>query len=150
MATLKSTRKRLEEDSKLDRIKISKGEKNQVLIDLNGDGKPEAALIDTTDSGRPDLLAIDVNGDHQFNLYLDDTDDNAFPDVVYMDEKGDGNIHLLKFGEEIENNVHQELVKIFAVLTDDDSETEALNGALHKLSEIVRKMIAKSQEKKDK
>ena len=150
MATLKSTRKRLEEASKLDRIKISKGEKNQVLIDLNGDGKPEAALIDTTDSGRPDLLAIDVNGDHQFNLYLDDTDDNAFPDVVYMDEKGDGNIHLLKFGEEIENDVHQELVKIFAVLTDDDSETESLNSALHKLSEIVRKMIAKSQEKKDK
>ena len=147
MATLKSTRKRLEEASKLDRIKISKGEKNQVLIDLNGDGKPEAALIDTTDSGRPDLLAIDVNGDHQFNLYLDDTDDNAFPDVVYMDEKGDGNIHLLKFGEEIENDVHQELVKIFAVLTDDDSETESLNSALHKLSEIVRKMIAKSKEK---
>ena len=68
-------------------------------------------------------------------------------DPVYMDEKGDGNIHLLKFGEEIENDVHQELVKIFAVLTDDDSETEALNGALHKLSEIVRKMIAKSKEK---
>lgn len=147
MATLKSTRKRLEEASKLDRIKIYKGEKDRVLIDLNGDGQPEAALIDTNDSGRPDLLAIDVNGDHQFNLYLDDTDDNSFPDVVYMDEKGDGNIHLLGLGEEIRDDVHEELVKVFAALTDKDTELDAVNSALHKLAEIVKKMIAQSKEK---
>ena len=88
MATMNETKKKLEEASKLERIKITKGGKDKILIDLNGDGEPEAALIDTTGSGRADLLAIDLTGDHKFNLFLDDTDDNSYPDVFYMDKKG--------------------------------------------------------------
>ena len=49
MATLNEMKKRLKEAANLERIDIIKGDKNQVLIDLNGDGEPEAALIDTTD-----------------------------------------------------------------------------------------------------
>ena len=141
MATMNETKKKLEEASKLERIKITKGGKDKILIDLNGDGEPEAALIDTTGSGRADLLAIDLTGDHKFNLFLDDTDDNNFPDVVYVDKKGDGNIQLLGAGEDdLSNQMHRRLIKVFAVLTDRDAEEENVHDALQELAKCVEEI----------
>ena len=109
MATLNEMKKRLKEAADLDKIGICKGESNKVMIDLNGDGEPEAALIDTNDSGNADLLALDVTGDHKFNLFLDDTDENSFPDVTYIDRNGDGNLQLMHFGEEIKETPYAAL-----------------------------------------
>lgn len=147
MATLKETRIRLEKASEMEKINITKGEKDQVLIDLNGDGKADAALFDTCDSGTPDVLAIDVTGDNKFNLFLDDTDNNEYPDVIYMDKKGDGNFQLLSVGEEIRGSVHDKLVKIYAVLVDEESTTEELSDALHDLAAVVRDIKAKIAKK---
>ena len=140
MATFEEMKKRLKEAAEKDRINVSRGESNEILIDLNNDNLPEAALIDTTGSNRPDLLAIDATGDHKLNLYLDDTDENEFPDVVYIDRKGDGNIQLLRAGEEITDNVQRELYKVFGVLTTDDFDADSANKALHKLADIVMKI----------
>ena len=145
---MKEVVNRLEQAAEMEKIKVLRGDKDRILIDLNGDGEPEAALIDTTGSEYPDLLAIDVNGDHKFNLYLDDTDNNNYPDVVYIDKKGDGNIQLLGAGEEIYNDMHQRLVKVFGVLTDRDADPESVNEALHRLAECVadiRKHVADYQ-----
>ena len=141
MSTMNETKKRLEEASKLERIKITKGGKDKILIDLNGDGEPEAALIDTTNSGRTDLLAIDLTGDHKFNLYMDDTNDNSYPDVFYVDSKGDGNIQLLGIGEErAMNEMGQRLTKIYQSLTDAEAGAEKINEALHDLADAVKKI----------
>ena len=137
MATLNELKERLEEAASLKKIGVCGGEKNQVLIDLNGDGQPEAALIDTTDSGSADLLALDLTGDHKFNLYLDDTDDNAFPDVAYIDKKGDGNLQLLHIGESVRDNLHGKLVKIYATLTDPSTEAVELHDALYDLGHVI-------------
>lgn len=137
MATLNELKERLEEAASLKKIGVCGGEKNQVLIDLNGDGQPEAALIDTTDSGSADLLALDLTGDHKFNLYLDDTDDNAFPDVAYIDKKGDGNLQLLHIGESVRDNLHGKLVKIYATLTDPSTEAVELHDALYDLGRAI-------------
>lgn len=137
MATFEEMKRRLKKAAEKDRINISKGEKNEVLIDLNNDKLPEAALIDTTGSGRPDLLAIDATGDHKFNLYLDDTDDNDFPDVVYVDKKGDGNVQLVTAGEEIKDNMQKRLYRIFGTLTSDEFDVDAMHKALLELAEIV-------------
>ena len=134
---IKDMVKKLENAAGIETIKVMRGDANQILIDLDGDGEADAALIDTTNSGSPDLLAIDVNGDHKFNLFLDDTDENKYPDVVYIDKKGDGNIQLLGAGEEIGDKMHLRLVKIFAVLTDGEADAEAMNKALCQLAECV-------------
>lgn len=143
MATMKETKKRLAEASELDKIKIIKDGDDKIVIDLNGDNAPEAALIDTTGNGEPDLLALDLTGDHKFNLYLDDTDDNNYPDVAYIDKKGDGNIQLLSVGEDVEGKYHEKLVRIYGILTDDEASAEDLSDALHDLAKTVREIKAK-------
>ena len=139
--TIKDMVDKLEKAAEMDQIKVFRGDKNKILIDFTGDGKADAALIDTTDSDTPDLLAIDITGDNKFNLFLDDTDDNNYPDVMYIDKNGDGNIQLLGAGEdEIKNETHRKLIKIFAVLTDRDSEAEAINKALHQLAVVAEEI----------
>ena len=140
MPTLKQMKKKLKEAAEMDKITISKGEKNQILIDLDGDGKPEAALIDTTDSDGADLLALDLTGDHKFNLYLDDTDNTHFPDVVYVDKNGDGNLQLASEGDCLKNDIHAKLVKIYNTLVDEESDTEHINKALHELADLIKEI----------
>ena len=136
--SMKEMVKKLEKAAEPDRITITRGDKNKILIDFTGDGGPEAALIDTTGSDVPDLLAIDLTGDHKFNLFLDDTNDNNYPDVVYIDKNGDGNIQLIGTGEQDRGELHHDLVRIFAVLTDRDADEEALNKALRQLAQAVQ------------
>lgn len=138
MVTFEEMKKKLKQAAERDRINIIRGEKNQILLDLNNDKLPEAALIDTTDSGTPDLLAIDATGDHKFNLYLDDTDDNDYPDVVYVDRKGDGNVQLVTTGEETKDVIQKKLYKVFSVLTADEADADSLNKALHELADLVK------------
>lgn len=137
---IKDVVNKLEKAADMEKIRVFRGDKNKIMIDLNGDGEADAALIDTTDSDVPDLLAIDITGDHKFNLFLDDTDDNNFPDVIYIDKKGDGNIQLLGAGEDVHNQMHLRLVKVFAALTDRDSDIEADSKALHELQKCVEEI----------
>lgn len=135
---IKDVVNKLEKAADMDNIRVFRGDKNKIMIDLNGDGEADAALIDTTGSEIPDLLAIDVTGDHKFNLFLDDTDDNNYPDVIYIDKNGDGNIQLMGAGEdEVKNRIHARLIKVFAALTDRDSEIEADRKALEELQKCV-------------
>ena len=149
MATMKEMKKRLTDVASIGRINISRAGNDKITIDLNGDGEPEAALIDTNGTGSPDLLAVDLTGDHKFNLYLDDTDENKFPDVMYIDKKGDGNIQLLSIGEEVKDKLHKQLVEVFAVLTDDEAPLEELDKALRDLVDAVKKLQARAVSKKD-
>ena len=145
---MKEMKKRLAEAIDLDKIKIKKAGKDKITLDLNGDGEPDAALIDTNGTGFTDLLALDLTGDHKFNLYLDDTDENKFPDVMYIDKNGDGNVQLLSIGEEIKGSLHKKLVEIFGVLTSEDSAAEEINKALHELAETVKELQARAADKK--
>lgn len=150
MATFEEMKKKLKSAIERDRINIIRGEKNQILLDFDNDKLPEAALIDTTGSGTPDLLAIDATGDHKFNLYLDDTDDNDYPDVVYVDKKGDGNVQLVTTGEEIKDNVQKKLYRVFSILTADEADADSLNKALHELADIVKLIQIKVKNRKKK
>ena len=149
MATMKEMKKRLTDAASIGRINISRAGSDKSTIDLNGDGEPEAALIDTNGTGSPDLLAVDLTGDHKFNLYLDDTDENKFPDVMYIDKKGDGNVQLLSIGEEIKDRLHKQLVEIFAILTDDESPLEEIDKALRDLVDAVRELQERAKNQKD-
>ena len=149
MATMKEMKKRLTDAASIGRINISRAGSDKITIDLNGDGEPEAALIDTNGTGSPDLLAVDLTGDHKFNLYLDDTDENKFPDVMYIDKKGDGNVQLLSIGEEIKDRLHKHLVEIFAVLTDDESPLEEIDKALRDLVNAVKELQERAKSQKD-
>lgn len=58
------------------------GTKYEALLDLNGDGIANFALIDTDHTGEIDTFAIDFQNDGEFDLYLTDTDRSGVPDKV--------------------------------------------------------------------
>ncbi len=144
MATMKGMKKKLSEAAGMYKIKVSKEGKDKILIDLNGDGEADAALIDTMGNGEPDLLALDMTGDHKFNLFLDDTNNNQYPDVIYIDKKGDGNIQLLSIGDESENVYEEKLAKIYSALVSEDTSDEELNAALYELGQAMNELKGKA------
>ena len=140
MVTLKQTKKKFTSAIKAAKITILAIEDDRILIDLNGDKTADAALIDTTGNGAPDLLALDLTGDGNFNLYLDDTNDNNFPDTAYVDENGDGNIKLLSMGETIKSKSQLKLVKIYATLVSDEATEDETYDALRALAKVVKEL----------
>ena len=63
--------------------------KNEIFLDLNGDGITDFALIDRNHSNKIDTIAMDLYGDGEFDLYLIDTDDNGIPDKAEYYKTGD-------------------------------------------------------------
>ena len=145
MASFKEIKSRLKEATEVKQFSICKSEKDKILLDLNGDGEADAALIDTTMSGKPDLLAVDLTGDHKFNLYIDDTDNNNYPDVIYVDKEGNGNVQLVSEGETVRNENHQKLVRIYGTLTDDESDLQTLHAAMRELWDVIQDIKAKKE-----
>ena len=140
MGTLKQTKKRFTSAINAAKISVLAMEADRILVDLNGDKMADAALIDTTGNGAPDLLALDLTGDGKFNLFLDDTNDNNFPDTAYIDQNGDGNIKLLSMGESIKNKSQLKLVKIYATLVSDEATEEETYDALRALAKVVKEL----------
>ena len=140
MGTLKQTKKRFTSAINAAKISVLAIEADRILVDLNGDKMADAALIDTTGNGAPDLLALDLTGDGKFNLFLDDTNDNNFPDTAYIDQNGDGNIKLLSMGETIKNRSQLKLVKIYATLVSDEATEEETYDALRALAKVVKEL----------
>lgn len=144
MVNMKEMKKKLTDATAMNKISIFKDGKDKLLIDFTGDGKADAALIDTTGNGEPDVLALDMTGDNKFNLFLDDTDDNECPDVIYIDEKGDGNVQLLSIGEAAENIYQMKLSHIYTVLVDGNTTEEELFAALEELAVTVKELRSKA------
>jgi hypothetical protein len=72
-------------------------------VDLDGDGNPDAALVDTDGDGQTDVqyvdldgdgvvdvIDVDVNADGQADLQIEDTDGDGVLDTAMADYNGDG------------------------------------------------------------
>lgn len=58
-------------------------------LDLDGDGKPDAALLDTDGDGHVDTVLADTDGDGEVDTALVDLDgDGSFDVAVTLDEAG--------------------------------------------------------------
>ena len=98
--------------------------KNEIYMDLNGDGKADFAMInsgcDFTGKGLIDTFAIDLGTDGDFDLYMRDTDGNLVGDEItyFKDGKDEPVIktHAEKSGQMIESAIHGPTMKYFEVL----------------------------------
>ena len=63
--------------------------KNEIFLDLNGDGITDFALIDRNHSNKIDTIAMDLYGDGELDLYLIDTNDSGIPDKAEYYKTGD-------------------------------------------------------------
>lgn len=136
MGTLRKVKQKMKLDKDL-RKTLVRSAKDEIMIDVDGDGIPDVALMDSTGDGNIDTLAMDLTGDGEFNLYFNDTDGNGIPDMVLLDEDGDGIIEVIAIGKEIETQLIETANTILAMMAVGDYVAEALDQALDDLQELL-------------
>lgn len=133
MGTLRKVKRKMRFDKDL-RKTLVRSAKDEILIDVDGDGQPDVALMDSTGDGDIDTLAVDLNGDGEFNLYFHDSDGNGLPDLVLLDSEGDGEVlEVLGFGPEVEKKMILTVHSIMAMMDLGDYMAESLDNALDDL-----------------
>ena len=81
MGTLKETKKMMRNDPELCSMLVRSTRRN-LLVDLDGDGIADIALMDDNHDGDIDMIAVDVTGNGDFNFYVGDADANGIIDTV--------------------------------------------------------------------
>lgn len=142
MGTLRSVKRKMRFDKDW-RKTLIRSAKDEILIDLDGDGQPDLALMDSIGDGDIDTLAVDLTGDGEFNLYFHDSDNNGLPDMVFLDSEGDGCIELVGIGPEVEAKMLLAGQTILTMMHLGDYIAEALDKALDELEAEIK--IARGQ-----
>ena len=123
MATIIEMRKKLLNNPEAVAL-ICPSARNEIYMDLNGDGKADFAIINSTGdfSGNSpiDTFAIDLGQDGEFDLYLKDTDGNFVADEITFFKDGEDKpviqTHAEKSGKMIENTIKEPALKSLQVL----------------------------------
>ncbi len=129
MGTLRKVKFKMKMDKDF-RKTLVRSAKDEILIDMDGDGEPDIALMDSTGDGDIDTLAVDLTGDGEFDLYFHDSDGNGLPDLVLLNSEGDGTVEVLGFGPEVEKRTILAAHDIMAMLALEEYEAAALDSAL--------------------
>ena len=93
--------RKIKRKMRLDRKTLVRSTKDEILIDVDGDGMPDVALLDVSGDGDVDTLAVDLNGNGEFDLFFHDSDANGVPDMVWLNDEDEG-VELVGVGPEIE------------------------------------------------
>ncbi len=100
MGNLRKIKRKMRLDRDL-RKTLVRSTKDEILIDVDGDGMPDVALLDVAGDGDVDTLAVDLNGNGEFDLFFHDSDANGIPDMVWLNDEDEG-VELVGVGPEIE------------------------------------------------
>lgn len=138
MGTLRKVKRKMKLDKDF-RKTLIRSAKDEILIDVDGDGVPDVAFMDSTGDGDIDTLAVDLTGDGEFNLYFHDSDANSLPDMVLLDSEGDGNIEVIGVGPEVEAKLIVAAHAVLAIMDLGDYVAQSLDAALDELQEVLEK-----------
>ena len=116
------------------------GTKNEVLLDLNGDGKVDFAFIDQTGDGMPETFAIDRTGNGELNLYFYDADGNGYADTVLSYRDGEDIPSYTKISKASEMKLEEILGGLRGAMKTNDPEDirRALYGVVDTLNEQAK------------
>lgn len=137
MGTLRTVKRKMKLDKDL-RKTILRSAKDEILIDVDGDGLADAALMDSTGDGNIDTLAVDLTDDGEFNLYFHDSDGNNIPDMVLLDEDGDGILDYAAIGKEVEDAMVEIANEILTMMALGDYVAEKLDAELDELEKELK------------
>jgi len=70
------------------------GKVDLVIVDIDGDKKPDIWIFDDNEDNVPDYLGFDQNGDGKVDLIVRDFDQEEKPRIYEFDTNGDGKIEL--------------------------------------------------------
>ncbi len=136
MGTLREVKRKMKHDKEF-RKTLVRSAKDEILIDVDGDGIADMALMDSIGDGDIDTLAMDLTGDGEFNLYFHDSDGNGLPDMVLLDEDGDGIIEEAVIGKAVEVRMIEISNAILTMMAVGDYVTETLDQELDDLQELL-------------
>ena len=137
MGTLRTVKTKMKLDKDL-RKTILRSAKDEILIDVDGDGMADVALMDSTGDGNIDTLAVDLTEDGEFNLYFHDSDANGIPDMILLDEDGDGVLDYAAIGKEIEDAMISAANDVLTMLSLGDYVAEKLDEELDALEKELK------------
>ena len=132
MGNLRKIKRRMKLDREW-RKTLLRSAKDEILIDVDGDGLADLALMDSIGDGDIDTLAVDLTGDGEFNLYFHDSDANGLPDMVLLDAEGDGTLELIGVGPEVETKMILAAHAILTILDLEEYAADKLDGAIDEL-----------------
>ena len=143
MGTLRQVRFALKADKELRKMMV-RGNRNEILLDINDDREAEIALQDINSDGNIDRLAFDVTGDGWYDLFIDDTDRNGIPDRIFTvitgDDETPDKVEEIAAGPELEALVIEDAKKLLAFLEMREIAREELDLRLKELDRDVRRM----------
>jgi hypothetical protein len=106
MSVVSNFRKHLKSNPEIAKF-VLPSTKNEVLLDLNGDGKVDFAFVDTTGNGYPESFALDRTGNGELNLYFIDMDGNGLAETVLHYADGADTPNYTKIAKDNEAHLHE-------------------------------------------
>ncbi len=114
---------------------------NEIVFDLDGDGKADVCFLDENGDGNIDTVAIDMTGSGEFNLYLHDSDDNGIPDTILWAEDGAKELEILAMGEGVEKGLVDIGAKVYSMLIADEFLNDEISVSLEELRDYINKNL---------
>lgn len=138
MGNLRKLKIRMKLDRDL-RHTLLRGSKNEILIDLDGDGEADIAILDADHDGDIDAVALDLDGDGELGFYVVDSDHNGIPDQILVDVDGDGKLDVLAAGKEVEDAIISAVILVEKAMEASEYIAANLDAALDDLEKEVKK-----------
>lgn len=136
MGTLRKIKTKMKLDKDLRKLLV-RGSRDEILLDLDGDGQADIALTDENHDGDLDTFAVDLTGDGEFNLYFVDTDHNSIPDAILFDEEGDGDLEVLDIGKDVEAALIEAAQYVYELMLAEEYAAQSMDAALLDLEKRV-------------
>ncbi len=76
-----------------------------VIIDVDGDKKPDAWIFDENQDNQPDYIGFDRNGNQKIDLVVRDLDKDGVPETYEFDNNEDGTIDLYGVDYDKDNEI---------------------------------------------
>jgi hypothetical protein len=122
MSVTSNLRKYLKSNPEIAKF-LMPGTKNEILLDLNGDGKMDFAFMDTTGNGMPETFALDKTGSGDLNLYFYDASGNGKADtVLYYPDGQDMPVYTKLYDKEGEEKLEKLLGGMRTAMKSNDAE----------------------------
>lgn len=133
---IKRIKKQIKADPELRDMLVRSG-RNEIMLDLDGDGAADLCISSEGSGGRIDTLALDLSGNGDFNLFLHDADGNGIPDTVFWADDDSDEAELIAFGSDVELGLLDIAARIDALMSAEEFLNDAFGVSLTALEDYL-------------
>lgn len=134
---IRKAKKWIKEDPELRKMLVRSG-RNEIMLDLDGDGAADVCISSENKGKSIDTLAIDLSGNGEFNLYLHDADGNGIPDTILWADDDSDEAEVIAIGSDVEDGLIDIAARIDRLLSADEFLNEELGLSLADLAEYLK------------